>query len=64
MNERPAKILVVDDDLRLRQLLERYLREQGYTSRSVNDAEAMDHAIARERMPSLYHSSVGRPARN
>ncbi len=48
MNERPAKILVVDDDLRLRQLLERYLREQGYTSRSVNDAEAMDHAIARE----------------
>ncbi|GAB2181938.1 two-component system response regulator OmpR [Denitratisoma sp. agr-D3] len=48
MNERAPKILIVDDDLRLRQLLERYLREQGFTSRSVEDAQSMDRALARE----------------
>ena len=48
MNDRAAKILIVDDDLRLRQLLERYLREQGFTSRSVEDGESMDRALARE----------------
>ncbi len=48
MNDRAAKILIVDDDLRLRQLLERYLRDQGFTSRSVEDAPAMDRALARE----------------
>ena len=33
MNEETPKILVVDDDLRLRSLLERYLKEQGYMVR-------------------------------
>ncbi len=42
------KILVVDDDLRLRQLLERYLREQGFHVKAVPDATAMDNALARE----------------
>ena len=42
------KILVVDDDLRLRQLLERYLADQGFTVRAVPDGEAMDRALARE----------------
>ncbi|MGE5466536.1 MAG: two-component system response regulator OmpR [Ignavibacteria bacterium] len=43
-----TKILVVDDDLRLRQLLERYLTEQGFTAKAVDGAEAMDKALARE----------------
>ena len=43
-----TKILVVDDDQRLRQLLERYLTEQGFTVRAVDGAEAMDKALARE----------------
>ena len=42
------KILVVDDDLRLRQLLERYLTEQGFAAKAVDGAEAMDKALARE----------------
>ncbi len=46
--EQPNKILVVDDDLRLRQLLERYLRDQGYSAKAVDGAEAMDRAMARE----------------
>lgn len=49
MNEAPPdKILIVDDDLRLRELLERYLRDQGFSARSVNGAEAMDRIMARE----------------
>ncbi|MFP1462126.1 hypothetical protein ACLB1E_08755 [Escherichia coli] len=36
------KILVVDDDMRLRALLERYLTEQGFQVRSVANAEQMD----------------------
>jgi len=46
--DKPRKILVVDDDLRLRQLLERYLREQGFTVKAVEGAASMDKALARE----------------
>jgi two-component system phosphate regulon response regulator OmpR len=46
--EKSRKILVVDDDLRLRQLLDRYLREQGFTVKAVENGEAMDRALARE----------------
>jgi two-component system phosphate regulon response regulator OmpR len=46
--EKSRKILVVDDDLRLRQLLDRYLREQGFLVKAVDGAEAMDKALARE----------------
>lgn len=42
------KILVVDDDARLRALLQRYLEEQGYTVKAVADAEQMDRALSRE----------------
>jgi two-component system phosphate regulon response regulator OmpR len=48
MNETRNKILVVDDDLRLRQLLERYLSDQGFTVKAVPDAPAMDRALERE----------------
>lgn len=42
------KILVVDDDLRLRSLLERYLSEEGLQVRSVANAEQMDRLLSRE----------------
>ncbi|MBM7037657.1 osmolarity response regulator transcription factor OmpR [Vibrio ulleungensis] len=42
------KILVVDDDSRLRSLLERYLTEQGFSVRSVSNAEQMDRLLQRE----------------
>ena len=40
MPEAKIKILVVDDDLRLRDLLDRYLAEQGFAVRSAGDAAA------------------------
>ncbi|PHM35674.1 two-component system response regulator OmpR [Xenorhabdus innexi] len=42
------KILVVDDDMRLRVLLERYLSEQGFQVRCVANAEQMDRLLTRE----------------
>ncbi len=43
------KILVVDDDLRLRDLLRRYLGEQGFAVDTVPDAAAMDRQRQRVR---------------
>jgi two-component system phosphate regulon response regulator OmpR len=43
------KVLVVDDDLRLRDLLKRYLGEQGFQVDTVPDAAAMDRQMARVR---------------
>ncbi|GAB3379768.1 two-component system response regulator OmpR [Azotobacter armeniacus] len=42
------KILVVDDDPRLRHLLERFLNEQGYRVRAVENIEQMDRLLGRE----------------
>jgi two-component system phosphate regulon response regulator OmpR len=43
------RILVVDDDIRLRDLLKRYLTEQGFAADTVQDGAAMDRAFARNR---------------
>jgi two-component system, OmpR family, phosphate regulon response regulator OmpR len=48
MNDNKTKILVVDDDMRLRDLLKQYLGEQGYAVTDVPDGSAMDQALARE----------------
>ena len=49
MNEHQHKILVVDDDQRLRDLLKRYLSEQGFNVKAVENAAAMDKVLAHER---------------
>jgi two-component system phosphate regulon response regulator OmpR len=49
MNDRKIRIIVVDDDARLRDLLNRYLSEQGYTVRAVADGNDMNRWLARER---------------
>ena len=49
MAELKTRILVVDDDQRLRDLLTRYLGEQKFEVRAVADAGAMDKYLARER---------------
>ena len=48
MGRETTKILVVDDDMRLRSLLERYLVEQGYIVRSAANSEQMDRLLERE----------------
>ncbi|HLF98009.1 MAG TPA: two-component system response regulator OmpR [Methylococcaceae bacterium] len=48
MESNSKKILVVDDDARLRDLLHRYLAEQGFAVRAVPDAREMDKWLARE----------------
>jgi two-component system, OmpR family, phosphate regulon response regulator OmpR len=53
MAEPKTRILVVDDDLRLRDLLQRYLTEQGFTVHTVSDAAGMDKLMSRERFDLL-----------
>ena len=48
MGQETPKILVVDDDMRLRALLERYLVEQGFVVRSAANSEQMDRLLERE----------------
>jgi len=49
MSELKTRVLVVDDDQRLRELVVRYLTEQGFEARAVPDAAGMDKQLARER---------------
>jgi two-component system, OmpR family, phosphate regulon response regulator OmpR len=46
MADSAKKILMVDDDLRMRELLQRYLTEQGFDIKTVQDAKEMDLALA------------------
>ncbi|NVK55886.1 MAG: two-component system response regulator OmpR [Alteromonadaceae bacterium] len=48
MGQETSKILVVDDDMRLRSLLERYLVEQGFQVRTAANSEQMDRLLERE----------------
>lgn len=45
MVDQLKRILMVDDDLRMRELLQRYLTEQGFNIKSVSDAREMDKAL-------------------
>ena len=54
MNERTPHLLVVDDDARLRDLLTRYLGEQGFEVKAAADGQQMDKLRAREH----YHLIV------
>lgn len=47
MNQRPNRIIVVDDDPELRALLRRFLTEHGFETRAVEDGNALDREIAR-----------------
>jgi two-component system phosphate regulon response regulator OmpR len=44
----PPKILVVDDDVRLRDLLSRYLTEQGFDVATLPDATQLDKRLQRD----------------
>jgi two-component system phosphate regulon response regulator OmpR len=49
MNEAAHKVLVVDDDMRLRDLLSRYLHEQGFGVKVVADGAGLTRAMDKER---------------
>jgi two-component system, OmpR family, phosphate regulon response regulator OmpR len=46
MSQEHKKILIVDDDVRMRDLLQRYLNEQGFNTKTVQDAKEMDTALS------------------
>ncbi len=48
------RLLIIDDDARLRDLLVRYLGEQGFVVKAVGDGSALDKALALNR----YHLLV------
>lgn len=54
MNKETTKLLVVDDDARLRALLERFLSEEGFLVKGACDGEQMDRLLGREN----YHLIV------
>ncbi len=47
--ETKTRVIVLDDDARLRELLNRYLTEQGFSVRGVADSGEMNRWLARER---------------
>jgi two-component system phosphate regulon response regulator OmpR len=47
------KVLMVDDDLRMRELLQRYLEEQGFNIKTVSDSTEMDAVLANEHIDIL-----------
>src|SRR5688500_9829496 len=49
MAELKTRILIVDDDVRHRDLLIRYLGGEGYEVKAAGDAAGMDKQLARER---------------
>lgn len=46
MIEQNKRVLVVDDDVRLRELLQRYLTDQGFNVKVAADAKEMDATLA------------------
>ena len=48
MSQQKRKILIVDDDARLRDLLLRYLGEQGFAVQAAPNGQFMDKLIDRE----------------
>ena len=48
MAENNKKVLMVDDDMRMRELLQRYLTEQGFNIKTVSDSKEMDAILVNE----------------
>lgn len=47
-------VWVIDDDAALRDLLLRYLSEQGFAVRGLNDGAELDHALAQGERPDVF----------
>ena len=53
MTDPKSNLLVVDDDLRLRDVLLRYLTDQGFGVQAVQDGRGVDRVLERERVDVL-----------
>ena len=53
MSEPLARILVADDEADLRSLLQRYLTDQGYAVRTVENGQVLDKLLSRDRFDVL-----------
>ena len=47
-NQRPDRVVVVDDDARIRDLLRRYLTQEGFEVLLAEDAKALNRVLTRE----------------
>ena len=47
-NQRPDRVVVVDDDARIRDLLRRYLTQEGFEVLLAEDAKALNRLLTRE----------------
>jgi two-component system, OmpR family, phosphate regulon response regulator OmpR len=45
MKEKPTKILIIDDDLRTRTLLERYLKDQGFSVMTADSGRSIEQIL-------------------
>ncbi len=52
-NDKPAKLLIVDDDERVRDLLRRYLGQEGFDVLVAEDGRAMNRLMGRERFDAI-----------
>jgi two-component system, OmpR family, phosphate regulon response regulator OmpR len=52
-NKNTPRILMVDDDVRMRELLQRYLTDQGFNIKVVADAKEMDAVLQQEEISLL-----------
>ena len=57
--QRADKILVVDDDSRIRELLKRYLTQEGFDVSLAEDGKALNRVLLRE-TPDLIVLEIGR----
>ncbi|HKT31565.1 MAG TPA: two-component system response regulator OmpR [Gammaproteobacteria bacterium] len=53
MKDALAKILIIDDDLRTRSLLERYLKDQGFAVTTAENGRALETLLAEHRVDLL-----------
>ena len=47
-NQRPDRVVVVDDDARIRDLLRRYLTQEGFEVLLAEDSKALNRVLTRE----------------
>ena len=47
-NARPNRVVIVDDDARIRDLLRRYLAQEGFDVLLAEDAKALNRLLTRE----------------